>query len=65
MVELLELELNQSASAITIPRWLQFFIALAEFFITMQHFPFGIFAIVTFCFQKVKHFFISTIQLVI
>lgn len=63
MVELLELELNQSASAIT--RWLQFFIALAEFFITMQHFPFGIFAIVTFCFQKVKHFFISTIQLVI
>ena len=63
MVELLELELNQSASAFT--RWLQFFIALAEFFITMQHFPFGIFAIVTFCFQKVKHFFISTIQLVI
>ena len=63
MVELLELELNQSASAIT--RWLQFFIALAEFFITMHHLPFGIFAIVTFCFQKVKHFFISTIQLVI
>ena len=63
MVELLELELNQSASAIT--RWLQFFIALAEFFITMQHLPFGIFAIVTFCFQKVKHFFISTIQFMI